>query len=329
MRQQLLDEGYRFEFFQAVRLIERMEREREPVGGGGPPAREVVRFRTRASLGFPASQIHEVRQGQREDRPLEMVVAFMGLTGPLGMLPHAYTQLVMDRLRAQDPTLSDFLDLFNHRLISFFFRAWEKYRFPVAYEKNRRDPFTEYLFDLIGMGTPGLKDRMSVPDEGLLLYAGLIGQQPHSAVALQGILQDYFGVPVEIRQFQGQWVPLEPEYRTFLGSVNCGLGDNAICGDRVFTEYSKFRVRVGPLAFQRYLSFLPTGGSHLPLTDLTRFLVNRELDFDLQLVLRKGEVPACQLSSAGQPPPMLGWTTWLKTKELAEDASQVVLSVTN
>jgi type VI secretion system protein ImpH len=329
VRQQLLDEAYRFEFFQAVRLIERMEREREPVGAGGPPAREVVRFRTRASLGFPASQIHEVRQGPREDLPLEMVVAFMGLTGPLGLLPHAYTQLVMDRLRAQDATLSDFLDLFNHRLISFFFRAWEKYRFPVAYEKNRRDPFTEYLFDLIGMGTPGLKGRTSVPDEGLLLYAGLIGQQPHSAVALEGILQDYFGVPVEIRQFQGQWVFLEPEYRTFLGSANSGLGDSAICGERVFTEYSKFRVRLGPLAFSRYTSFLPTGGSHLPLTDLTRFLVNRELDFDIQLVLKKEEVPACRLSSTGPAPPMLGWTTWLKTQQLAEDASQVVLSVAN
>ena len=329
MRQQLLDEGYRFEFFQAVRLLERMEREREPVGAGGPPAREAVRFRTRASLGFPASQIHEVRQAARDDMPLEMVVAFMGLTGPLGLLPHAYTQLVIDRLRAQDTTLSDFLDLFNHRLISFFFRAWEKYRFPVAYEKSRRDPCTEYLYDLIGMGTAGLTGRTSVPDEGLLLYAGLIAQQPHSAIALQGILQDYFRVPVAIRQFQGQWVPLEPEYRTFLGSANCGLGDNAICGERVFTEYSKFRVRLGPLAFRRYVSFLPTGASHIPLTDLTRFLVNRELDFEVQLVLKKEEVPACQLSSAAETPPMLGWTTWLKTKELAEDASQVVLSVAN
>jgi type VI secretion system protein ImpH len=329
VRQQLLDEGYRFEFFQAVRLLERMEREREPVGSGGPPSREPVRFRTRASLGFPASQIYEVRQGAREDLPLEMVVAFMGLTGPLGLLPHAYTQLVMDRLRAQDATLSDFLDLFNHRLISFFFRAWEKYRFPVAYEKNRRDPFTEYLFDLIGMGTAGLTGRTTVPDEGLLLYAGLIAQRPHSAAAIRGILQDYFGVPVEIRQFQGQWIPLEQEYRTFLGAANAVLGDSAICGDRVFTEYSKFRVRVGPLGFRRYLSFLPTGGSHAPLTDLTRFLINRELAFDVQLVLRKGEVPACQLSSTAETPPMLGWTTWLKTEELAENASQVVLSVAN
>jgi type VI secretion system protein ImpH len=329
VRQQLLDEGYRFEFFQAVRLLERIERERAPVGSGGPPSREAVRFHTRASLGFPASQIYDVRQGSQDDRPLEMVVAFMGLTGPLGLLPHAYTQLVIDRLRAQDHALSDFLDLFNHRLISFFFRAWEKYRFPVAYEKSRRDPFTEYLFDLIGMGTEGLRGRTSVPDEGLLLYAGLISQKPHSATALRGILQDYFGAPAEILQFQGQWVPLEQEYRTFLGSANSVLGDNAICGERVFTEYSKFRVRLGPLTFSRYRSFLPTGASHKPLTDLTRFLVNRELDFDVQLVLQKREVPACELSSAAETPPMLGWTTWLKTEELAEDASQVVLSVAN
>lgn len=327
MRQQLFDEGYRFEFFQAVRLLERMEREREPVGMLGPPSREVVRFRTRVSLAFPASEIHEVRQPAGAHAPPEMVVSFFGMTGPLGVLPQTYTELLLERLRGQDRTLWDFLDLFNHRLLSFFYRAWEKYRFPIAYERNRKDPFTEYLFDLIGMGTAGLLGRTTVPDEGLLLYAGLIGQKPHSAVATEGILRDYFGVPVRIEQFQGQWIPLDLEYRTFLGAANSVLGSSTICGERIWNVQSKFRVRLGPLNLRQYTAFLPTGDSFKPVADLTRFLAGMELDFDVQPVLKAEEVPICRLSSDAAAPPMLGWTTWLKTRQLAEDASQVVLTV--
>lgn len=329
MRQELFDEGYRFEFFQAVRLLGRMDPERQPVGESGPPAEEVARFRTRLSLGFPPSEIHEVREPAAAGGPPEMTVAFLGLTGPLGLLPHAYTELLIERARIQDRAFWEFLDLFNHRLISFFYRAWMKYRFPIAYERTRRDPFTELLFDLIGMGTGGLRGRTSVPDQGLLLYSGLIAQKPHSATATEGILRDYFAVPVRLLQFQGQWISLDPEYRTFLGAANSSLGMSTICGERIWNTQSKFRVRLGPLTLRRYRTFLPTGDSFSPVVDLTRFLAGLELDFDVQLVLKAEEVPACQLSSAAENPPMLGWTTWLKTEELKEDASQVVLSVAN
>ena len=159
-----------------------MEPGRQPVGESGPPADEVARFRTRLSLAFPASEIHEVQEPSAAGHPIEMTVAFLGLTGPLGLLPHAYTELLIERARIQDRAFWEFLDLFNHRLISFFYRAWLKYRFPIAYERTRRDPFTELLFDVIGMGTGGLQGRTSVPDQGLLLYSGLIahgdGRQP-------------------------------------------------------------------------------------------------------------------------------------------------------
>ncbi len=329
MRQQLLDDGYRFEFFQAVRLLQRMSPSLQPVGASGPPVAEIVRFRTLPSLGFPPSQIHEVRDGVRPDAPPEMTVAFFGLTGPLGLLPHPYTELLLDRVRHQDSTLWDFLDLFNHRLISLFYRAWEKYRFPISYERNRKDPFTEYLFDLIGMGTAGLKGRTSVPDQGLLLFAGLIAQKPHSASASESILRGYFGVEVAIEQYRGQWIALDEEYRTRLGAANSALGVDVVCGERVWNVQSNFRVRLGPLRFQQYMSFLPSGPSFRPLGDLTRFLAGQELDFDVQPVLKAAEVPPCRLGSDVEVPPMLGWTTWLKTRDLAEDASQVVLSVAN
>lgn len=327
MRAQLYSEAYRFDFFQAVRLLERLEPEREPVGLAGPPSREIVRFRTRVSLEFPASQIHELTE--TDGVPPRMTVAFFGMTGALGLLPHSYTELLIERTRRQDNALWEFLDLFHHRFLSFFYRAWEKYRFPIAYERSRRDPFTEYLFDLIGLGTTGLSGRMRVPDQGLLLYAGLIAQKPHSAHAMASILGHHFGVPARILQFTPQWLTLDKEYRARLGSANSELGVSLVCGERLRDAQSKFRVRLGPMTLPRYLAFLPGGVSFPALADLTRFLAGMELDFDVQLALAAAEVPACVLSERTEAPPLLGWTTWLKTRELSEDASPVVLSVAN
>src|SRR3954454_14013675 len=112
LTQLLFEKGFQFDFFQAVRLLERAFPESEPVARTSDPGREVVRFRSRASLGFPPSQIHEVRKNGSEGKASpesEMTVAFMGLTGPVGVLPVQYTELIMERARYRDETLWTFL----------------------------------------------------------------------------------------------------------------------------------------------------------------------------------------------------------------------------
>ena len=329
----LFEEGYAFDFFQAVRVLERLYPDRQPVGHDASPAEEVVRFCSRTTLSFPPSAIHEMTPAEEDGIPAQMTVAFMGLTGPLGVLPRHYTELLLERIRAKDYTLRDFLDLFNHRLIALFYRAWEKYRFPIAYERAvlkqaEYDRFSLYLFDLIGMGTAGLRNRLAVGDEALLFYAGLLGQHPHGASALSGLLQDYFSVPVAIAQFVGQWLTLVPESRTRLGtgeSLNA-LGVSAVAGSRVWDQQAKLTVRMGPLTLAEFGRFLPSGSAFRPLCQLTRFVAGQAFDFDLQLVLRAAEVPRCQLGAPGEHAPRLGWSTWLKTRECIHDVDQTVLS---
>jgi type VI secretion system protein ImpH len=325
----LFSEGYRFSFFQAVRLLERLSPGKEPVGYAVDPRTEVVRFRSRVSLGFPPSEIHEITEDVALDRPPEMTVGFFGLVGPVGPLPHAYTELLIERARYKDTALWSFLDLFHHRLLSLFYRAWEKYRFPIAYERTGEDPFTLYLFDVVGMGTKGLRGRMEVQDQALLYYAGLVAQRPRSAVAIAAILRDYFGVPAEVVQFHGQWLPLEQENLSRVGSANSDLGRNVVAGTHIFVSQSKFRVRLGPLTLAQFGWFLPVGRALRPLAQLTRLLAGMELDFDVQLVLKREEVPFCKLSSGAVIPPMLGWTTWVRTEEMQQDAGDVVLTVDN
>ncbi|MFN2531635.1 MAG: type VI secretion system baseplate subunit TssG [Pyrinomonadaceae bacterium] len=324
--EELFDEAFRFEFFQAVRLLERIEPDREPVGRDTPPSREVVRFRTRQTLSFPASEIYEITRDAEE--PLEaqpdMMVAFMGLTGPLGVLPHHYTELVMDRARYKDTALWAFLDIFNHRMISLFYRMWEKHRFPVAYERGELDQFTSYLFDITGMGTGGLRGRSSFDDQALIYYGGLVAQRPHSASAIAAIISDYFSVPARVVQFSGQWLSLDDNV-TRLGAAFSNLGVNTIAGSRVWDSQSKFRIRLGPLSFHEFKTFVPDGSAFRPINELLQHLVGLEFDFDLQLVLKAADVPPCQLRASSADGPKLGWTSWLKTRDRTTNDEQVVL----
>lgn len=349
---QLLAEPYRFDFFQAVRLAERMACAAgatacQPVGYDGPPQHEAVRFRVLPSLAFPASALHEVRIAQegREGQgaspglafPLEFVVTFLGLTGPLGALPHHYSALLIARTRRKDFGLRDFLDLFNHRTVSLFYRAWEKYRFPIGYERARcvadghEDLFTQVLFCLVGLGTGALRHRNRFDDDVWLYYAGLFAHHPRNAISLEILLADFFQLPVEVRQFQGQWLRLEEEDRSRLpspdrpGSLNNQLGRNVVIGERVWNIESKFRVRIGPLRYGQFRRYLPSADLLASLSQLVRCYVGPQFDFDVQLVLMAREVPRCRLGGDGDPS-YLGWNTWIRSTEFDHDVDDAVFA---
>ncbi len=327
LNQILVDEPYRFEFFQSVRLLEKVLPERRAVGGTAMPGEEVVRFRSRVALDFPASEVHEINEtvdAKNGDERLEMLVNFMGMVGVSGVLPQPYTDLVLDRIRHRDTAMWSFLDIFTHRAVSMFYRAWRKYRFPVGYERGN-DEFTGYLYDLVGLGTRGLRGRMSLADESLLPYAGLIAQKPHSTNALENILSDYFGTTARVKQFFGQWLALDSADYTRLGNQNSNLGESAIAGTRIWEQQSKFRVRLGPLDFKQFQEFLPNGSAYEPLKSIIRFMVGLEFDFDVQLQLKAQQVPSTILTTRAQRKPMLGWTSFLKTKPFTADDEQVVL----
>lgn len=329
LHQELLDEPFRFEFFQAVRLLEKIFPMRQPVGRETSILQEVVRFRSRLALDFPASEIHEFRETTEEfsdEQKLEMFVNFMGIVGISGVLPTHYTELVMERSRYRDTAMWAFLDIFTHRSVSMFFRAWEKYRFPVGYERGKND-FTDFLFDFVGLGTTGLRGRMALEDEALLPYSGLIAQKPHSASVLENILGDYFRISAKVKQFFGQWLDLDEESITKLGEANSMLGVNAIIGTRVWEQQSKFRVVLGALSFKEFQAFLPNGTANKPLRSIIRFMVGLEFDFDVQLILKAKEVPSCILTTRAKRRPQLGWTSWLKTNPFKQDDDQVILQM--
>jgi len=352
----LLADAPSFDFFQAMRLLERLHPTKKPLGRDALPADEVVRLRSHLSLAFPPSSIYSIDPPE-EGRPhVRLVQTFLGLTGPSGVLPRHYTQQLLDLGRdvrgPERRSLGDWLALFDHRIVSLFYRAWEKYRFYVPYERGdafRREPdgFTSAAFSLIGMGTPLLRDRLRVAertgdedqpermlaridDLSLLYYTGLFSQRPRSAYGLENILVDYFQLPAAVQQFQGQWLLLEKPDLTCLGRHG-QLGIDAIAGDRVWDVQAKFRVRLGPLDRTQFEDFLPDRSpessrkSLFLLAQLARLYVGPELDFDVQLVLAAADVPGTRLGGDGFGA-RLGWNTWIASTAREYDADDAVFA---
>lgn len=322
---ELAEDANSFEFFQAVALLQHLIPERKPVGDFFSPQDEVVRFRAHARLAFPAGEIQDLEL--HEDAPAEMTVNFMGLSGPMGVLPHPYSELILERLRAKDSALASFFDLFNHRAISMLYRAWEHSRPSVTYG-SRRDHFNEYLLDLLGVGTPGLRDRQAVADEALAHYLSLMAMNSRSAVALEQILGDYFDVPVVIEQFTGAWIALTQPLQCAMAdkaSASCQLGQGAVVGDAVWDHNGRIRLRIGPLALSLYNDFLPGGDAHRALQAIVRFYTNNTLEVDAQLVLEREQVPRIQLDFDSDQPARLGWVSWARTSPLNRDPDDAIL----
>ncbi|HSR42824.1 MAG TPA: type VI secretion system baseplate subunit TssG, partial [Longimicrobiales bacterium] len=240
LAERLAEEAGSFEFFQAVRLLERLLPDRSRVGDYEDPSTEVARFSAHPSLAFPRGDIHELAPGDDEDAPVRMSVNFMGLVGPNGVLPHHYTLMVAAARRRGDPATGAFLDLFNHRIISLFYRAWCKHRVTVAAEiaDDGVDPVARHVVDLLGLGT-GAAARWAREAPGRLVpLAGLLAPQQRSAVALERLLEATFDVPAAIEQFVGGWAPLSKRDQCAVGDEDPAsqLGVGAVVGDEIWDQ---------------------------------------------------------------------------------------------
>ncbi|MFO0803365.1 MAG: type VI secretion system baseplate subunit TssG [Gemmataceae bacterium] len=384
---ELFDEGYRFDFFQALKILDAVH-EKEIGGEFDPVDRlaHVIRLRALPSLSFPASSIHRVGRpglwdGDTRTDPVNpplpaVTMTFFGLTGPNGTLPIEYTDLLCRLCYSGgvDPfertALRDWLDIFNHRLGLMMYSAWEKYRFPVRFAKfirarearellppeSRRsapppDPFTWSLLSLVGLGTPALQNRLRfdgppsedvrepvplarIDDLAILHYSGLFARRVPSALGLQILLANYFGVEARLEEFSGQWLSFNPTTPIDLGPNGQGrLGRNTIAGQRVWDAVSRFRIVLGPLHYRDFVEFLPdpypvaARKGFFLLSQLIRLYVGAEFDFDVQLLLLGTEVPDCVIQEVPETElgVRLGWNTWLPFNEAPEAVDDVCL----
>ena len=315
-RLEITSSPHSFNFYRAVRLLETEFRDQPRVGNSVRLEEDFLRFCQIPSLSFAPSTIEGAEQAEKAIR---LFVNFLGMFGPNGPLPQHLTDFARDRYRnAHDRTLVRFIDIFHHRMLSFFYRAWALNQKSADFDRPEESRYADYFGTLFGIGMPALRERDSIPDRAKIYFSGHLSAQSRNAEGLESILEDFFCLPTEIQEFAGFWMKIPPENQCRLGeSPDTGtLGVNAIAGSRKYEAQLKFRIRMGPMELDALKRLVPVTDNFKRLKDWTLNYINEELFWDLQCVLKAQAVPTISLGQEG----MLGWTTWLKSQPFSRDA---------
>lgn len=334
----LLDEPYRFGFFQAVRLLERCFVDKSP-GRPGDVLAHRIAFHNTLTLAFPPSEIEAAVPYDDAGEPLDdearrmaaldagvlgrvaLTPAFFGLLGAQGALPLAYTEQIVAREQLRrDRAARAFFDIFSNRATALFYSAWKKYRLPFHYELDRDERYLPLLLSLAGV-TNGVTRESLNEGAGALFDEAVAGRavaarhQPVSAAYLRRTLSDYFGVPIEVEQFVGKWYEVPSNQLSMLGRRNAHLSATALVGQRVWRRDLRARLVVGPLSRADYRAFLPGGGRAVALERMLTLLARGTLEYEVQLVLRREDVGSSQLGAQAR----LGWDAFLCTHDAGRD----------
>lgn len=312
----------RFTFFAATRLLECVSDRLPRIGSSTRPVEDLVRFGQTPALTFAPCEI-ESFSPPTGDAPGRMVLYHLGVFGPHGPLPGHLTDYAMQRERHHaDPTFARFADVFHHRMIALFYRAWASAQPALGLDRPDSDRFSTFVASLVGLGFESLRARDTVPDGAKLFFSGRLAHQNHSADAIVATLAAFFGVRVRAEEFSGEWLDLPASDQLALGGAN--LDGGAVLGARMWICQHKFRLVLGPLTMERYRSLLPGSDGLRRLADFVRNFVGSEFAADVQLVLRREDVPELRLDGAQS----LGWTTWITAGPLDRDPADLVLSAT-
>lgn len=316
----LAEAPHKYDFYQTLRRLECIYDSKPRWGAALRPVDEPVRLGQEPDLSFAPTPLASFESNG--SRPPRLQVRLFGLCGPNGPLPLHITEYARDRMRlAGDPTLSRFLDLFHHRFLALFYRAWAQAQPYVNLDRPNTDRFAVYIGAFVGTASKALRDRDAVPDLAKFFHVGALIRQVRNTEGLKHILQHFFRVPVQIEEFVGHWLYLSAGERTTLSSEGATLGSGAALGRRVWDRQHKFRIRLGPLTLAQYERFLPGSAPLRKLVDWVRMYLCFELDWDVRMVLERDQVPALTLAGRQR----LGWTTWLGQRRSKTPADDLLL----
>ena len=301
-----------FDFYQVMRRLESLycdRPERPRFGAGARPADEPIRLGQDPSLIFAPRSLGGLTAG-KNGAPPRLSLNFFGLLGPNGPMPLHITEYANERQRhADDPTMSRFFDLFHHRLMLLFYRAWSTAQPTVGQDHPSTNRFLLYIGALQGLGLMSTRNRDDFPDSAKLFYTGRLSGQTRNADGLAAMVSDFFRVPARVEQFMGSWllIPNPHQWRLGTGGTRGGaLGGSTIAGQRAWSRQQKFRVTLGPLNRAQFTRMLPGQISLKKLTSLVRNYAGDEHAWDVRLILDEQTEEPCRLGRS-----LLGWTSWL------------------
>lgn len=313
-----------FDLFGLLRRVDALNGEHPGLGRSLRPRNERIRLGQKPSSSFAPSALADLDR-DRDSQPAKLTIHGFGLFGPNGPMPLVLTEYVRERSDLHgDRALVEFFDLFHHRLISLFYRAWADAQSTNSLDRPEADSFTRFISSLLGLhGRPDRPASEAVPHHAYLAHAGHLARQVRNAEGLVKIIQSYFQVDARITEFSPRWLPVPEDQQTRLGGLyGSQLGIDAIAGKRVFDRQHNFRITLGPLTLLQYSSFLPQGRCYAQLVDWIQTYLGLEMSWEVTLVLKGSEVPMCQLGSSQQ----LGFSSWFKPSSIEDRADLTIYS---
>jgi type VI secretion system protein ImpH len=289
-----------FDFFALLRRVDALRREHPRTGESQRPRQDALRLAQAAELDFAPAALHKFEW--RAGGAPRLSVRFFGLLGPQGPMPLHFTEVVRDRLlHHADPTLAHFLDVFHHRLLSLFYRAWAQAQPVVHLDRAAEDRFRVWLAACSGAPLqPG-----ALPADAMAFQAGWLTSRSRHPEMLVKVVKQFFGVTARVEEHVGHWLALDRGEQTRLGFARntleratitrAALGRSANVGTRVWDRQYRFRLHLGPLSHEQYVTFLPGGEAFRRLLHWVRLLAGREMPWDLELALRNEERPLPRL----------------------------------
>ncbi len=312
-----------FDFVAAVRRLECAHLDKPRVGEAIRVKDDVVRMSQNVSLGFRGTALQSLTtsKGAHEHR---LHVNFLGLLGSHGPMPLHYTEYADQRSRHHnDPTFKEFLDLFNHRMLSLFYRASVQFDPAVMFDRPDNNAYAEFLGALSGLLPEASTDRDSISDATKRYFPAWFSSTAKSPDGIKSLIGDYFDLPVAIKEWVGGWLPMPESAHARLGSgkESVQLGRAVYIGKRVWSIRHKFNIQLGPLEWEDFSSFKPGSDRAEKLHDLVRNYLGDEWDWDLELILKDSEIRPLALNRTRA----LGIDSWVIGNRKNHLTSQSVL----
>lgn len=311
-----------FDLFAVLRRIDALNTSSPPLGRALRPRNELIRLGQKPSSSFAPSALSNLER-DRDGQPAKLNILGFGLLGPNGPMPLVLTEYVRERSELHgDRALVEFFDLFHHRLIALFYRAWAEAQPTNSLDRPDSDNFSRFIASLLGLqGRWQHSDADKVPEHALLSHAGHLSRQVRNPEGLARMLSCFFQTKARIQEFASRWLAIPKDQQSSLGALTgCQLGVDAIAGSRVLDRQHHFNIVLGPLSLPQYSGFLPGNRGYQQLIEWVSCYVGLEFGWSVTLILKSSDVPACRLGGNQQ----LGWTTWLSDSG-SKDRSDLTL----
>ncbi|WP_237680820.1 type VI secretion system baseplate subunit TssG [[Erwinia] mediterraneensis] len=273
------------------------------------PSQEPFRLGQVAHMAFAPSEIAQISEEQNK---LKIDLFGLGVWGPQGAMPLHLSELAYSRSEQYDRALADFMDIFHHRALTLFYRAWFISQDTASLDRKSDERFSFYIGSLAGLDPADLDGNLLPVHARLASTAHLI-REARNPEGLTGALQYYFDIPVSMEEYSEQWLFLDEKDQSILGQFSSAmvLGDGAILGNAMQDRQHKFSLILGPLNLRQYMLFSPWGNDLPTIREWVRNFTGFEYAWDIQLILAADEIPQATLDGTHQ----LGYATWLAKDE--------------